>query len=31
MFEESQVESCKQQDNANIHHEPFPESVSEEQ
>jgi hypothetical protein len=30
--EESQVESCEHQDNANIHHQPFPEpeSVSEE-
>jgi hypothetical protein len=28
--EESQVESCKHQDNANIHCQPFPESVSEE-
>src|SRR5262249_35402409 len=29
---ESQVESCEHQDNANIHHQPFPEpeSVSEE-
>jgi hypothetical protein len=29
--EESQVESCKHQNNANIHYQPFPESVSEEQ
>ena len=28
--EESQVESCEHQDNANIHRQPFPESVSEE-
>jgi len=28
--EESQVESCEHQDNANIHCQPFPESVSEE-
>jgi hypothetical protein len=28
--EESQVESCEHQNNANIHHQPFPESVSEE-
>ena len=28
--EESQVESCEHQDNANIHYQPFPESVSEE-
>jgi hypothetical protein len=28
--EESQVESCEQQDNANIHCQPFPEPVSEE-
>jgi hypothetical protein len=28
--EESQVESCEYQDNANIHCQPFPESVSEE-
>jgi hypothetical protein len=28
--EESQVESSKHQDNANIHHQPFPKSVSEE-
>lgn len=27
--EESQVESYKHQNNANIHHQPFPESVSE--
>src|ERR1700682_504294 len=29
--QESQVESCEHQDNANIHCQPFPESVSEEQ
>jgi len=28
--EESQVETCEHQDNANIHCQPFPESVSEE-
>jgi hypothetical protein len=28
--EESQVENCEHQDNANIHRQPFPESVSEE-
>jgi hypothetical protein len=28
--EESKVESCEHQDNANIHAQPFPESVSEE-
>ena len=28
--EESKVESCEHQDNANIHCEPFPKSVSEE-
>jgi hypothetical protein len=28
--EESQVENCEHQDNANIHYRPFPESVSEE-
>jgi hypothetical protein len=28
--EESQVERCEHQDNANIHCQPFPESVSEE-
>jgi hypothetical protein len=28
--EESKVESCEHQDNANIHCQPFPESVSEE-
>jgi hypothetical protein len=28
--EESQVESCEHQDNANIHCQPFPESVFEE-
>ena len=27
---ESQVESCKHQNNADIYHQPFPESVSEE-
>jgi hypothetical protein len=30
MPEESQVESCEHQDNANIRYQPFPESVSEE-
>ena len=30
MPEESEVESCEHQDNANIHCQPFPESVSEE-
>jgi hypothetical protein len=30
MPEESQVESSKHQDNANIHRQPFPESVSQE-
>jgi hypothetical protein len=30
MPEESKVESCEHQDNANIHSQPFPESVSEE-
>ena len=29
-FEESEVESYEHQDNANIHCQPFPESVSEE-
>jgi hypothetical protein len=29
--EESKVESCEHQDDANIHCQPFPESVSEEQ
>src|SRR5690348_10286734 len=29
-LEESQVESCEHQDNADIHCQPFPESVSEE-
>jgi hypothetical protein len=28
--EKSQVESCEHQNNANIHRQPFPESVSEE-
>jgi hypothetical protein len=28
--EESQVESCEHQDNANIRYQPFPESVAEE-
>jgi hypothetical protein len=28
--EESQIESCEHQDNANIHCQPFPKSVSEE-
>jgi hypothetical protein len=28
--DESQVESCEHQNNANIHRQPFPESVSEE-
>jgi hypothetical protein len=28
--EKSQVESCEHQDNANIHYQSFPESVSEE-
>jgi hypothetical protein len=31
MPQESQVESCERQDNANIRCQPFPESVSEEQ
>jgi hypothetical protein len=26
----SQVESCEHQDDANVHHQPFPEMVSEE-
>jgi hypothetical protein len=30
MPEESEVESPEHQDNANIHGQPFPESVSEE-
>jgi hypothetical protein len=30
MHEKSQVESSENQDNANIHQQPFPESVSEE-
>jgi hypothetical protein len=30
MPEESQVESCEHQNNANIHHQSFPKSVSEE-
>ena len=30
MPEESQVERSENQDNSNIHHQPFPESVSEE-
>jgi hypothetical protein len=29
-LEESQIESPEHQDNANIHYQPFPESVSEE-
>jgi hypothetical protein len=29
--EESEVESCEHQDNANIYYQPFPESLSEEQ
>jgi hypothetical protein len=29
-LEKSQVESCEYQDNADIHHQPFPKSVSEE-
>jgi hypothetical protein len=28
--QESEVESCKHQDDSNIHRQPFPESVSEE-
>jgi hypothetical protein len=28
--EESQIESCEHQDNANVRYQPFPESVSEE-
>jgi len=31
MPEESQVESCEHQDNANIHYQPLPEPVSQEQ
>ena len=30
MHEESQVESSEHQDNANIHYQPFPESISKE-
>jgi hypothetical protein len=30
MPEESEVECCEHQDNANIHYQPFPESLSEE-
>jgi hypothetical protein len=30
MPEEPQVKSCKHQDNANIHCQPFPESIPEE-
>ena len=30
MPEESQIESCEYQNNANIHYQPFPDSVSEE-
>jgi hypothetical protein len=30
-LEESEVESCEHQDNANIHCQPFPELVSEEE
>jgi hypothetical protein len=30
MPEESQVESCEHQNDANIHRQPFPESASEE-
>jgi len=30
MPEEPQVKSCEDQDNTNIHCQPFPESVSEE-
>jgi hypothetical protein len=29
--EESKVKCCEDQDNTNIHRQPFPESVSEEQ
>jgi hypothetical protein len=28
--EVSEVETCKHQDNANIHYQPFPEPISEE-
>jgi hypothetical protein len=31
MPEESQIESAKHQDKSDIHHQPFPEPVSEEQ
>jgi hypothetical protein len=31
MLQESQAERCEYQDNSNIHHQPFPEQVSEEQ
>jgi hypothetical protein len=30
-LQESQVESCEHQDNSDIHYQPFPEPVSEEQ
>jgi len=29
-LEKSEVESCEHQDNADVHRQPFPESVSEE-
>lgn len=31
MLQESQVERCKHQNDSNIHYQPFPESVPEEQ
>jgi hypothetical protein len=31
MPEESEIEGCEHEDNANIHYQPFPEPVSEEQ
>ncbi|MDA8363789.1 MAG: hypothetical protein M0Z84_08230 [Gammaproteobacteria bacterium] len=31
VLEESQIEGCKHQDNANVHHKTFPESILEEQ
>jgi hypothetical protein len=30
MPEKSKVESCEHQNNANVHRQPFPESISEE-
>jgi hypothetical protein len=31
VLQESQIEGCKDQDNADVHYQPFPESILKEQ